>query len=356
MTILGETVPLCSEKWEFRMRTRASRGRMPPGAPANRVSSSGLGDRHEKAWLGSLCAALLLAGSASTAKAAEGGFSFYLPGTAGDIALAQSAEPGDLQLANTVYFQQGNVDAAVLQGNVNLGVDLDLVLDVVSAGYTFERKVLGAAYSVGAAIPFGRASLEAEVERAGGGFRSANGDSADIGDIAVVPLELTWRFGDYLSVQFGQAIFVPTGGYDDDKVVNIGLNRWGFDTTLSTTYFNLETGTELSLAPGILFNTENNDTDYDTGTEFHIDVTVNQFLSETFALGLRGYYYNQISDDSGGRLGGFQGESGGLGPGFVWFPKSGGGDIAILGKWIHDIDATRRFESDYVTLTGALTF
>ena len=187
-------------------------------------------------------------------------------------------------------------------------------------------------------------------------FRSANGDSTDIGDIAVVPLELTWRFGDYLSVQFGQAIFVPTGGYDDDKVVNVGLNRWGFDTTLSSTYFNLETGTELSLAPGILFNTENNDTDYETGTEFHIDVTVNQFLSETFALGLRGYYYNQISDDSGGRLGGFQGESGGLGPGFVWFPKPGGGDIAILGKWIHDIDATRRFESDYVTLSGAVTF
>jgi len=248
------------------------------------------------------------------------------------------------------------VGAAVLQGNVNLGVDLDLALNIVSAGYTFEKKVLGAAYSIGAAVPFGRASLEATVALEGGGSRSANGDSINIGDIAVLPLELTWTFGDYLSVQFGQAIYVPTGGYDDDKVVNVGLNRWGFDTTLSTTYFNLETGTEFSLAPGILFNTENNDTDYDTGTEFHIDVTVNQFLSESFALGLRGYYYNQISDDSGGRLGGFQGESGGLGPGFVWFPKPGGGNIAILGKWIRDIDATRRFESDYVSLTGAWTF
>jgi len=45
-----------------------------------------------------------LVGSSSSIWAAEGGFSFYLPGAAGDIALAQSAEPGDLQVANTVYY------------------------------------------------------------------------------------------------------------------------------------------------------------------------------------------------------------------------------------------------------------
>ena len=37
--------------------------------------------------------------SAQASLAAEGGFSFYLPGLAGDIALAQSAEPGDLQVS-----------------------------------------------------------------------------------------------------------------------------------------------------------------------------------------------------------------------------------------------------------------
>ena len=50
--------------------------------------------------------------SAQASLAAEGGFSFYLPGSAGDIALAQSAEPGDLQIANTVYFLSGDAGAA----------------------------------------------------------------------------------------------------------------------------------------------------------------------------------------------------------------------------------------------------
>ncbi|MDH3662652.1 MAG: hypothetical protein OEU92_21925, partial [Alphaproteobacteria bacterium] len=123
-----------------------------------------LRDNLMRHWHGSMWIALWLAGGSSAALAAEGGFSFYLPGGAGDIALAQSAEPGDLQVANTFYFQRGDVGAAVLQGNVNLGVDLDLLLDVVSAGYTFEKKVFGASYSIGAALPLGRAKLKATID------------------------------------------------------------------------------------------------------------------------------------------------------------------------------------------------
>ena len=141
-------------------------------------------------------------------------------------------------------------------------------------------------------------------------------------------------------------------------MVNLGLNHWGFDTTLAVTYLNPETGIEVSVAPGVIFNTENDETNYQTGTEFHLDFTANQFLSETFALGLRGYYYKQITGDSGSgaRLGDFKGESFGLGPGFVWFPEFADGKLAVLGKWIHDFDVTNRFESDYGTLTVAWTF
>ncbi len=171
--------------------------------------------------------------SAQASLATEGGFSFYLPGTAGDVALAQSSEPG-LQVANTVFFQSGDAGAAVLQGNVNLGLDLTLALDIVSASYTFEQEVLGATYTVGAAIPFGYAELEATVTTAGGGSFAAERDSFNIGDMALVLLELTWTI-DNFSIQLGEAIDAPTGAYDVDKVVNIGLNHWGFDTTLAVT-------------------------------------------------------------------------------------------------------------------------
>ncbi len=288
--------------------------------------------------------------------AAEGGFSFYLPGTAGDIALAQSPEPG-WQVAKTLFVQQGDADAAVLQGRVNIGLDFTMVLDFVTATYTFDAVVLGGTYTIGAAVPFGYAELEATVTGPMGGTFSAERDSFNLADIALIPFQMNWSFGNF-SLKIAEAIYVPVGAYDVDEVVNLGLNHWGFGTVVAATYFNQSTGTEFSVAPGILINTENNATDYRTGNEFHVDFTVNQFLSETFGIGVRGYYYKQITADSGSgaELGDFKGESFGAGPGFVWFPEFAAGKMVVLGKWIHDFDATNRFESDYGTLTVAWTF
>jgi hypothetical protein len=299
---------------------------------------------------------ILICSTAQLARAAEGGFSLYLPGMVGDIAVAQSGEPG-WQVANAVFLQSGSADVAVLQGKVNADLDLTLVLDVVQAAYTFERKVLGARYTVAGAIPFGYAELDATVGVGGLGPFSASRDSFHLADIVIVPLELSWEIGNF-SLQIGHGIYAPTGGYDVDDVVNIGLNHWGFDTTLSATYLNEKTGTEFSVAPGILANTTNKDTDYQTGAEFHLDFTANQFLAETFAIGVRGYYYRQFTGDSGdgATLGNFEGESVAIGPGFGWFPKFAEGKLAVLGKWMRDLSATRRFESDFGTLTVAWTF
>jgi hypothetical protein len=175
---------------------------------------------------GSFCAltSVLAFLSGDPARAAEGGFSFYLPGLAGDIAFAQSAEPGRLQVANTVFVQKGDAGAAVLQGRVNADLDLTLVLDIISASYTFEREILGARYSIGGAIPFGHAELEATITVPGIGSRSGDRDDFDLADIAIIPLELTWDIDDF-SIQLGHAISAPTGGYDEDEVVNLGLNH-----------------------------------------------------------------------------------------------------------------------------------
>jgi hypothetical protein len=302
-------------------------------------------------------AAILIVSTAQSARAAEGGLSFYLPGLAGDIAFAQSTEPGDFQVSNTLFIQSGDASAAVLQGRASVDLDLIMVLDIVSASYTFKREVLGARYSVSGAIPFGYAELEATITIPGMGSRAADRDDFHIADILIVPLELSWNFGDF-TLQLGHAIYAPTGGYDEDKVVNLGLNHWGFDTTLAATYLNQGTGTEFSVAPGILVNTKNEDTDYRSGAEFHLDFTANQFLTETFALGIRGYYYRQFTGDSGSGaiLGNFEGEGFAIGPGFVWFPKFAEGKLVVLGKLMRDLTTTNRFESDFGTLTVAWTF
>ncbi len=58
----------------------------------------------------------------------------------------------------------------------------------------------------------------------------------------------------------------------------------------------------------------------------------------------------------GARLGDFQGESLGIGPGLLWQPKFAGAKLAIVGKWLHDVTATNRLEADYFSLGVAWTF
>jgi len=76
------------------------------------------------------------------------------------------------------------------------------------------------------------------------------------------------------------------------------------------TYFNPESGFDFSMAAGLLVNLENDDTDYETGNELHIDLMLNRIVSETRS-----------------------------------------GNLSISASWLHDLDATRRLESDYVVVT-----
>ena len=290
------------------------------------------------------------------AEAAEGASSHYLPGANGDIFLAVPPGPG-FQVANTLWYQLGDAPAAVLEGQVDLNLDISTFLNLTALTYTFEQPVFGGTYTIGAVIPFGHAELDATVTGpAGGKFRTTE-DSFNLSDIAVIPFQMNWASGPW-SFKIAEIIVAPTGAYSVSNLVNLGRNYWSFDTVGAVTWFDPEMGMELSVAPGIMVNTENSSTDYQTGTEFHVDFTLNQFLSPSFALGIRGYYYDQITDDSGAGalLGDFQSDSFGAGPGFVWIPEFGGGKLTVLGKWMHDFTAENRFESDYFTLTGAWKF
>lgn len=289
-------------------------------------------------------------------QAAEGASSHYLPGANIDIFLALSPEPGFL-VANTFWYQSGDVGETVLEGQVQLNLDLSTFLNLTALTYTIEQPILGGRYTVGALVPFGNADLESTITGPRGGQFAMSDSSFDLSDIALIPFQLNWASGPW-SFKVSEVIIAPTGGYSLSENVNLGRNYWSFDTIAAVTWFDPKKGTEVSLQPGLMINTENSDTDYQTGTEFHLDLTLNQFLSPAFAVGIRGYWYQQINGDSGdgALLGDYKSDAIGAGPGFVWIPKFGAGKLTVLGKWIHDFSAENKFESDYLTLTASWKF
>jgi hypothetical protein len=216
--------------------------------------------------------------------------------------------------------------------------------------------VLNGHFAMGGFLPLGYASLDANLIAQNNIILIDDSETA-LGDITLLPASFYWNSGNW-HLNLYEMIVTPTGQYDVDNNINLGRNYWSFDTVFALTHLDMDSGREFSLATGYMINTENDDTDYRTGDELHVDAMFNQFLSETFGLGLHGYYYKQVTGDSGDGavLGDFKGESYGIGPSFLWIPKAGDGKFSISGNWLHDLEATNRLESDYVVVTLAYQF
>ena len=283
--------------------------------------------------------------------AAEGASSNYFPGAYGSLLPGVAPEPGGV-LADLNLYYNAKASRAVLQGAANLSVEVEAYYNLIQGLYVWDTAAIGGRFAVGGYVPVGYASLGASI-----GALSVSGDEVGLGDIGIIPASFYWNSGNF-HLNLYELVIAPTGEYSTSEAVNVGRNYWSFDTVAAVTWFNPESGTEISIVPGIMINTRNKATDYHTGTELHVDAMVNQFLSETFALGVHGYAYRQVEGDSGSGaiLGSFKGESAGIGLAISWIPAAGGGNVAISGKWLHDLTATNRLEADYGVLSVGITF
>jgi len=98
------------------------------------------------------------------------------------------------------------------------------------------------------------------------------------------------KFGDF-NVKVSQFIVAPTGHYDPTNVLNVGRDYWASTRSSPSPGSTRRAAREISVLPGILFNTTNPATDYRTGTEFHLDFMLNQFVMPSVAIGAQGYWY-----------------------------------------------------------------
>lgn len=262
---------------------------------------------------------VMLATASSAVMADEGGVSFWLPGQYGSLA-AVPGEPGwTLPL---VYFHgQANTGGNVLtqRGNrLTAGVDARSDLLFAFPTYTFATPVLGAqaAVSAGGAVAHVKASADATLTGPGGNVLSGSeSDSRTGASDLYVTGTLKWNRGVHNFLAY-TSTSAPTGTYDKDRLANTGLNHWTLDGGGGYTYFDTQKGNEFSTVLGLTHNFKNDDTDYRNGTDAHIDWAASQFLSQETHIGVAGYFYQQVSGDSGSgaRLGGNMARVAAIGP------------------------------------------
>ena len=292
----------------------------------------------QRALRGALCASLLgaVAISAKHALADEGGVSFWVPGFVGSLA-ATPQVPG-FSFANILYYSQvsagGNVAFAkqVPLGNINLNFNGNFNANVHGSaeplylaipGYTFATPVLGGQAAVILGIPYGRlgssvdATISGNLGLGGPGFSVGRGLTESItgfGDL-VPQASLKWNFGvhNFMTYITGN---LTTGRYDPTRIANLGIGHNAIDAGGAYTYFDPKTGHEFSATLGFTYNFENVHTNYQNGIDMHLDWGASQFLSKQLQIGLVGYWYNQLSCDSGSgdRVGCFESRVASIGP------------------------------------------
>jgi hypothetical protein len=246
----------------------------------------------------------------------EGGVSFWLPGLFGSLAAAPQ-QPG-WQFAAINYYTNvsasgtiaaarevtiGRLSATVnVNANVNLHAQADLALLIPS--YVFATPVFGGQFAVSMMAVAGtnHVNLDGTITAGVGNFtvtrQGSIGDTADgFGDL-YPSATLRWNSGVNNFMIYGTGD-IPVGQYSSTQLANIGIGHGAADGGVGYTYFDPQKGQEFSFVTGLTYNLNNTSTNYQNGVDWHLDWGASQFLSKQFFVGAVGYFYDQLTADSG---------------------------------------------------------
>ena len=251
-------------------------------------------------------------------RADEDGVSFWIPGFFGSLAAAPQ-QPGwslTSMLYNTNVSASGNAALArqITIGQFNPTIDIsasahvhaDATIGFVAPSYTFATSFLGGQATAFLLVGYGNndTSLNATATATsplvpGSITRSVALRQDTTGVTDLIPMFTNrWNAGvnNYMVYLTGD---IPVGTYSSSNLANIGIGHGAIDGGFGYTYFDEKTGHEFSFATGLTGNFENTSTNYTSGVDWHLDWGASQFMTKQFQVGLVGYFYEQLTPDSG---------------------------------------------------------
>ena len=303
-----------------------------------------------KTLIASLFSVLLLP---VTALADEGGASFWLPGQFGSFAAVQS-DPG-WSLAGTYFYSSTDADKTFTRGKqITIGLDVRQDLLFLTPTYVFAEPIWGAQASISLTAVYGRVDVELPVNNVT--LSSLHDNIVAFGDL-YPQAALRWNDGNgnYMVYAMGG---IPAGKYDPSRLASVGSNHWAADFGGAYTYLNMESGMECSVTAGLTYSWKNPDTDYRNGIDGHVDWAASYFLSDSWNVGLNGYFFHQFTGDSGSgaKLGDFKSRVNGVGPQINRFFPFGKSQGVISLKGYREFGADHRTEgwNSWLTLSVPL--
>jgi hypothetical protein len=279
-------------------------------------------------------AAALTVAMSSSVRAAENASSFFLLGLHGP--LAGMTPPPGVYVENDLYINDGSVEISKKIPNADqvvLGMKADVDLDLPTVFWATPYKLLNGQLGLALTQPVAHEDVSGYVANRDGAY-STSGSVGSVGDPSFAA-SIGWSAG-RLHWSATGSLNIPAGPYDPSALSNLALHRWAGDVSGAVTWLDEQTGHEASLDTGVTFNGTNPATDYTTGTEWHLEGDVSQYLSRQLSLGVTGYYYLQVTPDGGAGaiVGSFEGRAAAIGPtlgfDFLWGSETVSSRLRVL--------------------------
>lgn len=295
---------------------------------------------------------------ATIAHAEEGGSGHYMPGSMASFIDGVPGEPTFIVRINYLHYD-GSTDInkqLPIGGMTTLGAKATSDAYGITALWAPDWKINDQwSYAMSATIPWVEMDVEANIITTSGGSATLHRSDKErgFGDIILMPLMFNQKINNDLNANYRLAVYAPTGDYEVGRLANTGKNFWTVEPTAAIMYFGQKNGIEASLFFGMDFNTENSDTNYKSGIQAHLDGTLAQHFPLWKGLagaGVTGFWYQQISDDSGegANFGAFRARAHGIGPVLSYTHKTMGKDVIAELKWLHEFDNVDRLEGDTI--------
>ncbi len=289
------------------------------------------------------------------ADAAEYGFSTY--GLGSSAFGAGATPPPGTYITTVIGYYTGDTKSTIQFGSqiFTAGARLNAFQTALSGLYVPETTLFGGKVGIALTIPTGHVDIKAGIAGAGGTVTRET-DGWGLGDING-RLQLGWQSGTFSHLFYAQAV-APTGRYKVGFEPIVGLHRPGIDTGWSFTWEDPTSKFQFNGTFGIMFNFENDKTDYQSGHEFHFEWAIGKEVSQGLVLGIVGYNYRQLNGDtgSGARLGSYIGSVDAVGAGGVYTTMLGTTPLILNLRHYQEFNNTNRMQGNMTIFTGTIRY
>jgi hypothetical protein len=161
--------------------------------------------------------------------------------------------------------------------------------------------------------------------------------------VVLIPLTAGIHFSENNNLAISTMIFAPSAQFTPGSLSNLGMGEWTFMPNFAHTYLWKKRGLEFDNFVGFDIYSKNAETKYTSGTMFHWDGMVIQYVSKQVGFGAIGSNLTQITNDRGPAadlVQGYEGRASGVGPMALYVAKLEKPGVILQLRWINEFKVT----------------